>query len=220
MATRKVLTVGLSGASCSGKTTLANMIRKAFNRCEVLNQDSYYYLEESPHHLRDPVTKQINWEVLQAFDMDKMVSDLQGVISRHELQSFIPTLEQKMENNQDPSLVVVVEGISVLNDPRVRELCDLQFFLTLDKSTMSERRQARVWDENGDCWTEDEGYFNEVAWPGYQAIFEELEDNDNGVDFLDSRMVSLEDNYNRVLAKVVKAMELSEGGGKDDFYQQ
>ena len=65
-----------SGATCSGKTSLASLLEKVFPRVSVVNLDKYYYEEDSPHHVRDHKTKFINWEVLEAFNMNQMHRDI------------------------------------------------------------------------------------------------------------------------------------------------
>ena len=73
----KMLTLGLSGASCSGKTSIANLLTKVFPRCSVINQDTYYYDENCEKYIRDESTNLINWETLEAFNMEKMKNDIQ-----------------------------------------------------------------------------------------------------------------------------------------------
>ena len=71
-----MLTIGLSGATCSGKTSVASMLEKVFPRCMVINQDAYYHEEESEKHVIDAATNMINWEVMEAFNMEQMHMDI------------------------------------------------------------------------------------------------------------------------------------------------
>ena len=71
-----MLTIGLSGATCSGKTSVARILEKVFTHCKVINQDTFYHGEECSNHVRDPATNLINWEVMQAFNMEKMYEDI------------------------------------------------------------------------------------------------------------------------------------------------
>ena len=68
-----------SGASCSGKTSVASLLEKVLPRCSVLNQDKYYYQEDSGKHVRDNKSNFINWEVPQAFNMCQMYSDIKDL---------------------------------------------------------------------------------------------------------------------------------------------
>ena len=69
-------TFSSSGATCSGKTSLASLLEKVLPRAAVVNLDKYYYEEDSSHHVRDNKTNFINWEVLQAFNMNQMHRDI------------------------------------------------------------------------------------------------------------------------------------------------
>ena len=71
-----MLTVGLSGATCSGKTSVASMLERLFTRCVVINQDKYYHEDESDKHVRDTATNMINWEVMESFNMEQMHKDI------------------------------------------------------------------------------------------------------------------------------------------------
>ena len=46
------LVVGLGGATCSGKTTLAKLLaEKVFSHCALLHQDDFYHEECSEKHV-------------------------------------------------------------------------------------------------------------------------------------------------------------------------
>ena len=61
------------------------MLEKTLPWCSVINQDKYYYDEDSYHHVRSPNGNFINWEVLSAFNMKKMKEDI-SVISQNLLK--------------------------------------------------------------------------------------------------------------------------------------
>ena len=42
----KKMVVGISGSTCSGKTTLVEMLKQVFPHSVVFNQDHYYFLED------------------------------------------------------------------------------------------------------------------------------------------------------------------------------
>ena len=44
--------VGISGATCSGKTTLSYLMGKFFYNSRVYRQDDFYYDEDDPRHVR------------------------------------------------------------------------------------------------------------------------------------------------------------------------
>ena len=71
-ASRNCLIVGISGATCSGKTTLANALHKVIPNSIALNQDQYYWNDDSENHILAEGIKYINWELVSAFDNEKL----------------------------------------------------------------------------------------------------------------------------------------------------
>merc|ERR1712018_389563 len=184
-----MLAVGLGGGSCTGKTSIARQLLDLLPSCVVLHQDSYYRKEDDPGHVLHPGTNCIDWEVLQAFHMDRMVSDARAALAAHQKKNA----DMKPPSNASPSItslpppvaslppylvtaldrvshlpLLLIEGICVLNEPRLAEICNLKFFFEIDETTCMARRQERgEWGEDSDCWSETPEYFQQVAWPGY-----------------------------------------------------
>lgn len=88
------LVIGISGVTCSGKTTLANSLQKYFkelrgcelkpgvelNRVELVNQDAYFREVDDPAHQKVEKLNHLNWEIIEAINMDKMVSDVMEIL--------------------------------------------------------------------------------------------------------------------------------------------
>jgi len=148
-----MLTVGLGGGSCTGKTSIARQLLDLLPSCVVLHQDSYYRKEDEPGHVLHPGTNCIDWEVLQAFNMDRMVSDARSALAAHHKRAdlkpslgatpsitSLPPAAASSRASLPPKLVsalarvshlplLLIEGICVLNEPRLAEICNLKFFL-------------------------------------------------------------------------------------------
>lgn len=73
-ARKSSIIVGISGATCSGKTTIANTLHKVIKNSILLNQDQFYWEEDSEKHILAEGMNHINWEVVSAFDNDKLLS--------------------------------------------------------------------------------------------------------------------------------------------------
>lgn len=75
-----VTTVGLAGATCSGKTTLSQMLAEIFPSSVAINQDQFYWPDDHPNHVLldgfDPAIEQKNWEVTTAFDNQGFLDEL------------------------------------------------------------------------------------------------------------------------------------------------
>jgi uridine kinase len=64
MSAARRIVVGLSGATCSGKTTLARMLAEdVFAGGRKLNQDDFYHDENHSSHVMDTDLGHFNWEL-------------------------------------------------------------------------------------------------------------------------------------------------------------
>jgi len=231
-----MLTVGLGGGSCTGKTSIARQLLDLLPSCVVLHQDSYYRKEDDPGHVLHPGTNCIDWEVLQAFHMDRMVSDARAALAAHQkradlkppgapgapgpsITSLPPPPAASSVASLPPNLVsslarvshlplLLIEGICVLNEPRLAEVCNLKFFLEINETTCRSRRQERgEWgEEDSDCWSETPEYFRQVAWPGYVSNREGLR-NVPGVIYLDSTINTVDEQLVEVLKRVLSHLQ-------------
>lgn len=74
--------VGISGASCSGKTTLAKLLKATFPWATTVHQDAYYYPNEPKYHVYLPDVKHFNWDLKSAVNFPKLESDLHKVLEK------------------------------------------------------------------------------------------------------------------------------------------
>ncbi|PIA19419.1 P-loop containing nucleoside triphosphate hydrolase protein [Coemansia reversa NRRL 1564] len=80
-----VIVFGLSGPSCSGKTTIALNLVKLFPQTVVIHQDDFYKPDS-----QIPFNKEIgiqDWDCPEAFDMEKLVNTIQETRERLEQHS-------------------------------------------------------------------------------------------------------------------------------------
>jgi len=61
--------VALTGATCSGKSTVAKLLAEAMPDAVYINQDDFYYPESSAHHIQVEGLEHINWDIVTAVDM-------------------------------------------------------------------------------------------------------------------------------------------------------
>jgi len=209
-----MLTIGLSGASCSGKTSVASLLEKVLPRCSVLNQDKYYYQEDSGKHVRDNKSNFINWEVPQAFNMFQMYSDIKDLQIKPQLIRMNENLaeaEKVLKGNQSllhlarktPAPILIIEGITIFGSQRISDLCDMKYFIEIDKESCKSRRKERVWDPEESSWTEDPEYFEMVAWPEYLNSVAKVKESMGEVKMLDSTLDNVDDNFKLVLREIL-----------------
>lgn len=143
--------VGISGGSCSGKSTLTRRIfdRLGPGRCVILPQDDYFFgLGDAPEGKGGP-----NFDHPDAVDFDRLCAQLaqlkQGQTIDRPLYDF-PTHMPKAETARtEPSPVILIDGILILQHQPLRELLDLSIFVECDSETRLVRRLERDVRERG-----------------------------------------------------------------------
>ncbi|RHZ90245.1 hypothetical protein Glove_2g10 [Diversispora epigaea] len=114
---KKVVTIGIGGASCSGKSTLARLLQKILPNCTILHQDDFFKPEEQIPI--NSTTNLANWDSPEAIDFDAFKDFIQQL---HETGQFLISFESKEENvynkqemkneNEENESKLSVEGLS------------------------------------------------------------------------------------------------------------
>jgi uridine kinase len=148
----KPLIIGLVGGSGSGKSTVARRLAAQLQASSVafLDMDAYYL-----HfgHLPFEERRRINWDHPDAFDWDLLHAHLsrlvEGAPVEKPVYDFV-THSRAPETVLVPAAqVVVVDGILLFTDARVRELCDVKVFVDADPDIRLIRRIKRDMEKRG-----------------------------------------------------------------------
>lgn len=130
-----MLVIGIAGGTGSGKTTVVTKIinKLSCNNVVVLPQDSYY---KDSSHIPPEERSKINFDEPDAIEWDLLVAHLEqlknGVSVEVPTYSYITCTRQKETIKVDPCDVVIVEGILVLNDGKLRGMMDVKVFVDAD----------------------------------------------------------------------------------------
>lgn len=130
-----MLVIGIAGGTGSGKTTVVTKIinKLSCNNVVVLPQDSYY--KDSSHIPLEERSK-INFDEPDAIEWDLLVAHLEqlknGISVEVPTYSYITCTRQEETIKVNPCDVVIVEGILVLNDEKLREMMDVKVFVDAD----------------------------------------------------------------------------------------
>lgn len=130
-----MLVIGIAGGTGSGKTTVVTKIinKLSCNNVVVLPQDSYY---KDSSHIPPEERSKINFDEPDAIEWDLLVVHLEqlkkGVSVEVPTYSYITCTRQKETIKVDPCDVVIVEGILVLNDEKLRGMMDVKVFVDAD----------------------------------------------------------------------------------------
>ncbi|MBA0567484.1 hypothetical protein Golob_012218 [Gossypium lobatum] len=135
---------GVAGGAASGKTTVCDMIIQQLHdqRVVLVNQDSFY------HKLTEEELSRVheyNFDHPDAFDTEKLLDSIDNL--RHGRAVDIPKYDFKSYKLDvfpvNPSDVIILEGILIFHDPRVRELMNMKIFVDTDADVRLARRIRR-----------------------------------------------------------------------------
>jgi uridine kinase len=142
----KPLIIGVAGGSGSGKSTVARNVAKALQAESVafIEMDAYY---RNFAHLPLAERRQINWDHPDAFDWELLVDQLarlsQGESIEKPVYDFVSHTRSDRCVIVPPAQVVVIDGILLFSDSRVRDLCDVKVFVDADADVRLIRRIRR-----------------------------------------------------------------------------
>lgn len=149
---KKPIVIGVTGGSGSGKTSVSRKILESFPGLSVLllEQDSYY---KDQSHLTFEERLKTNYDHPLAFDGDLLVSDLKKLINFETIQKpvydYVNHTRSTEVVTQTPKDVIILEGLFVLEDERLRELMDIKIYVDTDDDLRIIRRIKRDIEERG-----------------------------------------------------------------------
>lgn len=146
------LVIGIAGGSGSGKTTVARKMAQAIpsERVVVIQHDSYY---KDRKDLKADELTQVNFDHPDSLDNDLLVSHLRSLREGQAVE--VPTYDFKTHTRGTettkvcPSPVIIVEGILVFAEPRIREQMDIKIFVDTDADLRIMRRVRRDLEKRG-----------------------------------------------------------------------
>ncbi|EFJ17251.1 hypothetical protein SELMODRAFT_115138, partial [Selaginella moellendorffii] len=144
---------GVAGGTASGKTTVCNMIIQQLHdhRVVLVNQDSFYRgltAEEHGH------VSEYNFDHPDAFDTEQLLQCVGSLLKCQPVQ--IPIYDFKLHRRCSDTFrqvnaadVIILEGILVFHDSRVRDLMNMKIFVDTDADVRLARRIRRDTCERG-----------------------------------------------------------------------
>lgn len=188
--------LGLSGPSCSGKTTLARLLRDTlFPHAFILHEDDFYVTDALiPLKQVSDGRRLQDWDCLEAIDQAGLREMLGYVKERGKVrEEFESKEDQNAVGNVRVNAEVVeawkrkfgslfksgmrgvvriciVDGFLLFSEEmkEVRDLFDLRLLLRADYEMVKRRREARSgYATLEGFWEDPPGYVDEIVWPGY-----------------------------------------------------
>lgn len=144
--------IGVAGGSGSGKSTVAGELFRQFQYDSVamIEQDSYY---KDQSHLSIEDRVKTNYDHPLAFDNDLLMVHLQELLQGRAIDK--PIYDFKVHNRKqetirvEPKDVIILEGMLILEDERIRGLMDIKVFVDTDADVRIVRRIVRDIEERG-----------------------------------------------------------------------
>jgi len=144
--------IGIAGGSGSGKTTFALLLQERVGRerCAILHQDAYYHDQSRAF---DHDGGSVNFDHPDAIDFVLLSTHLEELKAGRSVA--VPVYDYGTHRRLDRSAVlaacpwVVVEGMLILADRKVRAICDTKVFIDAPEPLRFARRLARDARERG-----------------------------------------------------------------------
>jgi len=153
MATRHLpLTIGIAGGTGSGKTTVADVIleRVGKQRISYLPHDAYYReLIGLPFEQRAAM----NFDHPDSLETELMIQHIEQLKLGHPVEvpiyDFSTNSRTDKTKKVEPHPVIIVEGILLFADKKLREMLDVKIFVDTDPDIRFIRRLQRDISERG-----------------------------------------------------------------------
>ncbi|WP_379965985.1 uridine kinase [Ectobacillus sp. sgz5001026] len=152
MGKQKPIVIGIAGGSGSGKTSVTKAIFDHFHGHSILmlEQDFYYKNQDDiPFEER----LQTNYDHPLAFDNDLLIQQINQLLKYEPIEK--PLYNYKLHTRSketihlEPKDVIILEGILILEDKRLRDLMDIKIFVDTDADIRILRRMQRDMNERG-----------------------------------------------------------------------
>lgn len=143
--------IGIAGGTGSGKSTFTNRLKAFFgDKITVIYHDNYYRRHDDiPFEER----KLINYDHPSALETDLLVQHLEELKAGRSIECPVYDFAKHNRSNDvvviKPSRVIIVEGILILQDARLRELFDMKIYVDADADERILRRAMRDMKERG-----------------------------------------------------------------------
>jgi uridine kinase len=142
---KSVFIIGIVGATGSGKSMFAKMLSDRFAGRVVHIASDMYYKDQS----HEPLAKRImaNMDRPQALDFPLLVQHLKklskGESIKQPIYNFSKHTREKRTITVEPKSVIIIEGLLILAEKRLRDFFDLKIYLDVDDDLRLARRIRR-----------------------------------------------------------------------------
>lgn len=147
-----MIIIGIAGGTASGKTTVVHNIYENLpaDRVALIPQDAYY---KDMGHLPMEERLKVNYDHPEAFEFDLLLEHICSLKNGTPIQvpvyDYVTCTRTTESQTVNPKDVIIIEGIMILADPRLREQMDIKIFVDADADDRLIRRIKRDVSERG-----------------------------------------------------------------------
>lgn len=196
-----MLIIGIAGGTGSGKTTVVHQIMNELPLTEVgiISQD-HYYRDTSNLSFED--RGKINFDHPRSIDFELLASHLKDLKAGNAIEqpvySFVTHNRTEDTILTHPRKVMIVEGILILADPKLRDMFDIKIFVHADSDERLIRRLKRDIAERGRDMDEVLNRYQTTLKPMHEQFIEPTKAY--------ADIIIPNDKYNTVAIDVVRAV--------------
>ena len=149
---KKPIVIGITGGTGSGKSTIAREIYESFNEKNItmIEQDCYY---KDQSNLEPEERVKTNYDHPKAFDNDLLIEHIKSLVAGETIEK--PIYDFSIHNRVketitvEPNQIIIVEGILIFENEKLRDLMDIKIFVDTDADVRIVRRIVRDINERG-----------------------------------------------------------------------
>lgn len=172
---RKPIFIGICGGTGSGKTTIVNRIYSAVpeKSITIMEHDSYY---RDQSNLTYEERCKTNYDHPFAFDTDLFVEHIKKLKQGYSIEK--PIYDYGIHNRKketvivEPKEIIIVEGLLVFYEQRVRDLLDIKIYVDTDADIRILRRIVRDMNERARSLESVISQYMDTVRPAHEQFIE------------------------------------------------
>jgi uridine kinase len=143
---QKPLIIAVAGGSSSGKTTVVDKIMAALkdDSVVVIKHDDYYK-DQSEMSMEE--RRAVNYDHPFSLDNELFYKHIKALVKGQSIEKptydFVNLTRAEKTEHISPAQIIILEGILVLEDERIRSMADIKLFVECDDDLRFIRRLSR-----------------------------------------------------------------------------